>query len=199
MSYRISPSRLDSCAACGTGVQRTRTSAEHIYCRDCRNAGKAPSRAKHGTHRRYRLGCRCDACRDTNNRNSRKYQAAARARGYERPDRPRRPEVMCVECGQPLLRRAPGAMTHKACRTPMRWANEIQISRGDRLAIYERDGWTCQLCGDPVDPNLNTQERMGATLDHIVPRSLTLTPDDSPENLRLAHRACNSARGNRAT
>lgn len=71
------------------------------------------------------------------------------------------------------------------------------ISRADRLIIYERDGWVCQLCGDPVDRTLSGRHRMGPTLDHVAPRSLTLWPDHSPTNLRLAHRACNSARGNR--
>ena len=71
------------------------------------------------------------------------------------------------------------------------------ISRADRVAIYERDGWTCQLCLLPVDPSLSGRDRMGATLDHVEPRSAVLVPDHSPGNLRLAHRACNSARGNR--
>lgn len=71
------------------------------------------------------------------------------------------------------------------------------ISRADRLAIYERDQWTCQLCRGPVDPTLTGRDRLGATLDHIEPRSLALIVDDSSANLRLAHRSCNSARGNR--
>lgn len=72
------------------------------------------------------------------------------------------------------------------------------VSRKVRLSVYERDGWTCQLCGDPVDPNLHPNHRFGATLDHIVCQSWTNTPDHSPENLRLSHRSCNSKRRNRA-
>ena len=78
------------------------------------------------------------------------------------------------------------------------WANAIQISDMERHAIYERDGWECQICHEPVDRELDPQDRMAATLDHVVPRSMTLFPDDSPTNLRLAHRSCNSRRGNRA-
>lgn len=63
-----------------------------------------------------------------------------------------------------------------------------------RLAIYERDGWVCQLCEDPVDPDLHTSDPWAATLDHIVPQSWSLVPDHRPENLRLAHRWCNSVR-----
>lgn len=64
-----------------------------------------------------------------------------------------------------------------------------------RQAIYERDGWECQLCREPVDKFLPTSDRWAATLDHIVCQSWTDTPDHSPKNLRLAHRYCNSLRG----
>lgn len=63
-----------------------------------------------------------------------------------------------------------------------------------RLWIYERDALTCQLCGDPVDCSLGPADAWGPTLDHIICRSWTDDSDDSPENLRLAHRWCNSVR-----
>lgn len=72
----------------------------------------------------------------------------------------------------------------------------FQLPRRVRLAIYERDGWTCQLCRDPVDPELPVHDAWAATLDHIECQSWALIPDHSPENLRLAHRWCNSVRGN---
>lgn len=63
------------------------------------------------------------------------------------------------------------------------------------MAIYERDGWTCQLCMEPVDPALPPGDVWSATLDHIVPQSHMLIPDHSDDNLRLAHLWCNSVRG----
>jgi 5-methylcytosine-specific restriction endonuclease McrA len=69
------------------------------------------------------------------------------------------------------------------------------VTRATRLAVYERDGWICQLCFEPVDPNLPHLDNWAATLDHIVCRAWTDEPDHSPENLRLAHRWCNSVRG----
>lgn len=69
------------------------------------------------------------------------------------------------------------------------------VKRSVRLAIYERDGWTCQLCGDEVSPDAPRGSNWSATLDHVVPQSATLIPDHSPENLRLAHMWCNAARG----
>ena len=67
------------------------------------------------------------------------------------------------------------------------------IAMGDRLAIYERDDWMCHLCGKPIDPDAHFNDNLAASLDHIIPRSLG--GPDSPENLRTAHRSCNSRRG----
>lgn len=64
-----------------------------------------------------------------------------------------------------------------------------------RQEIYERDGWVCQLCEEPVNPDLDSSDLWAATLDHLIPRSHTLVPDDSPANLQLAHRWCNSVKG----
>lgn len=72
---------------------------------------------------------------------------------------------------------------------------DFKISPRIRFEIYERDGWLCHLCGDPVDVDLHYLEAGAATLDHVIPQSVAR--DDSPENLRLAHRSCNSLRGAR--
>lgn len=87
------------------------------------------------------------------------------------------------------------------CATNASWRRRYE-RRGDftvsakvRQKIYERDEWECQLCGVAVDPAVPTQDRMGATLDHVIPQSWQLIPDHSEQNLRLAHRICNSIRG----
>lgn len=72
----------------------------------------------------------------------------------------------------------------------------FHISKAARGAIYERDGWVCQLCLDPVDSALPPNDMWSASLDHIVCQSWAGQPDHSPSNLRLAHRWCNSVRGN---
>lgn len=68
-------------------------------------------------------------------------------------------------------------------------------TRAERLAIYERDDWTCQLCFEPVEPDADPASDWFPTLDHIECQSWALVPDHSPSNLRLAHRWCNSVRG----
>jgi hypothetical protein len=60
-----------------------------------------------------------------------------------------------------------------------------------------RDRWRCHLCRRKVDRALPYQHRMAGTRDHLVP--VSDGGDDSPANLRLAHRSCNSSRGARGT
>lgn len=71
------------------------------------------------------------------------------------------------------------------------------ITKVRRMAIYERDGWVCQLCHEPVDRTLHWSDNMAPSLDHIECQSWALIPDHSDENLRLAHRLCNALRGDR--
>lgn len=157
------------CAGCGGDVViggKGGLPEGEAFCLSCRRAGLAPTKARHGTDRRYKLGCRCDECREMKAKRMSAYAARRLADGVN--------------------------IYHQYRRSPTRsdW-----IRPSDRQAIYERDRWTCQLCGDPVDATLPPLHRFAATLDHIVPRSAAPEPDHSPENLRLAHRSCNSRRG----
>lgn len=98
----------------------------------------------------------------------------------------------CVVCGDTVMngRIRSATPTHNACKPVGR---QIAISRSARLAIYQRDGFVCQLCDTPVEMTLPWTDKWSATLDHIVPYSLG--GSDSESNLRLAHRSCNSRRG----
>lgn len=62
-----------------------------------------------------------------------------------------------------------------------------------RYAIYQRDGWTCQLCFEAVDRDAGPLSDWYPSLDHIVPQSRG--GSDEWENLRLVHRWCNAVRG----
>lgn len=73
-------------------------------------------------------------------------------------------------------------------RTSARW-----ISNDERVRIYERDEWTCGICGSDVCKDWDPVEWLGPSLDHIVPRSQG--GSDDAANLRLVHFICNSIRG----
>lgn len=57
-----------------------------------------------------------------------------------------------------------------------------EISRRQRLRIYDRDDWTCQQCGSGDD----------ITLDHVIPISKGGTNSDG--NLQTLCRPCNSSK-----
>lgn len=59
--------------------------------------------------------------------------------------------------------------------------------------IGDRDGWRCHLCGKLVDASRSGMDPTGPTIDHLIPVSQGGV--DTPENVRLAHRVCNSRRG----
>lgn len=61
--------------------------------------------------------------------------------------------------------------------------------------IFERDGWMCWLCNEPVDPSLSRKDRRGATIDHVIP--LSRGGSDEADNVRLAHWGCNNEKHTR--
>lgn len=67
--------------------------------------------------------------------------------------------------------------------------------RIDPYDVFDRDNWVCQLCHEKVDAKLDGRARLGPTLDHIVPVSLGGT--HTWDNVQLAHRYCNTSKGNR--
>lgn len=202
--------RLGSCTSCSKAIHLSRTSAAEPYCRPCRAAGRAPSRtrAKHGDETMYsKQGCRCETCREGQTRRMREYAARRRAEGrpIDYADYRAHTSRSCEQCGAGFLARAdnPGRFCSVGCandfqggsgRAPR--ADRFRISDARRLAIYERDGWACQICHEPVDRAAEPTGAWFPSLDHITPRSLGGGDDDN--NLRLAHRWCNSVRGNLA-
>ncbi len=62
-------------------------------------------------------------------------------------------------------------------------------------ALADRDGPRCWLCGNDVDPAAPRGSAQAGSVDHVVPRAKG--GGHEPDNLRLAHRICNSRRGSR--
>lgn len=66
------------------------------------------------------------------------------------------------------------------------------IPRAVRDAVFARDS-ECGLCGGVLDMGADPQSDWYPSLDHIIPQSKGGT--HTVDNLRLAHRWCNSVRG----
>lgn len=72
----------------------------------------------------------------------------------------------------------------RAVRRGARRADKI-----DPIAVFERDGWICGICGKKVNRRLKYPHPLSVSLDHIIPLSKggthTLT------NVQCAHLTCN--------
>ena len=62
--------------------------------------------------------------------------------------------------------------------------------------IAQRDKHKCHICRKRVNMNLAYTDKHSATMDHLIP--ISLGGDHTYTNIRLAHRTCNSSKGNRA-
>lgn len=63
-----------------------------------------------------------------------------------------------------------------------------------REQVYERDGWACRICGTDLERDAEPQTDWFPSVDHIEPQSHALIPNHAAQNLRAAHRLCNSLR-----
>lgn len=57
-----------------------------------------------------------------------------------------------------------------------------------RAEVFERDAWTCHICGEHVDP-MPMNRLDGASLDHVIPIAAGGT--HTMENVKTAHLRCN--------
>lgn len=69
------------------------------------------------------------------------------------------------------------------------------VEEVDRDVVFERDGWVCQLCGDPVNSSIEYPHPMSKSLDHVKP--IALGGEHTYENTQLAHLVCNARKGAR--
>lgn len=63
----------------------------------------------------------------------------------------------------------------------------------DPIAVYERDGWQCGVCGEPIEPQLKWPHPNSVTLDHVV--AVSKGGLHEAENLQAAHWMCNVLKG----
>lgn len=186
-SLRNMPTR--TCATCGVKVRRSGSPA-------------ADGLALCDKHRREK------AARDKEAKCKRERKRAAFQRRMDKISEgvPANPNWIliqgtCRHCGEVFTRRSgPGGVSpycSNACnrrhRKPRGYKFKISLER--RLAIYDRDNWTCQICHEPIDRKAGHLTNWAPTLDHIEPQSHARVPDHSDANLRTAHRWCNSVRG----
>lgn len=63
----------------------------------------------------------------------------------------------------------------------------------DRSMVFERDNWTCHICGKPIPWGTAPGTPLSPTVDHVWP--MAHGGPHSYENVRAAHMLCNSIKG----
>lgn len=106
----------------------------------------------------------------------------------------------CVQCGVQIdyLKPANGSsrrltpISKRLCDDCRHRSASLYLSAEE---LRERDGDDCHLCGLPVPATARKPHPLAAEVDHILPVSRGGTHD--PQNLALAHKTCNIAKGNK--
>lgn len=78
-------------------------------------------------------------------------------------------------------------------RRAERWG--VEFEEFSRAEIFDRDGWVCGICSEPIDRLLIHPDPMSVSLDHIIPMSKG--GGHVPLNVTCAHLFCNLSKGNR--
>ncbi|MGI5274860.1 HNH endonuclease [Nonomuraea sp. CA-218870] len=126
-------------------------------------------------------------------------KAAKAARGT----RNTRPWVVgnCARCGDPFTTALTSDLPKYCsvqCKARDSASRRRALTAGAKITfvrrwyIYERDRWTCHICGDPVNRGATAPDLDAPVLDHVI--ALTRGGTHTEDNLRTAHFYCNSVK-----
>jgi len=193
-----------SCPQCGATVEaRPGRGRPRVFCdTNCRYAYQAVQDAQKRVADRNKV---CPACQIafTGNTAAQRF-CSPKCRSVVHRAQTLRTRA-CIDCNADLsgtpskVRCKQCAVVHRKKRAQGQ-RHERRLKAGARserfkpIAIFERDGWICQLCQEPVDPERIFPDQLSASLDHKVP--LSLGGDHTAANSQLAHLACNIRRHN---
>lgn len=119
-------------------------------------------------------------------------------------DHPSRGEIArCYRCNREYIQITGQRYCTQRCKQAARAGRREIRERGafiadvSPLAIYERDGWRCQLCWRKVARHRAVPHPKAPTLDHIIPLARGGTHE--PSNVHTAHFICNARKGDRGS
>ncbi|MGB3707611.1 HNH endonuclease [Gordonia sp. (in: high G+C Gram-positive bacteria)] len=87
----------------------------------------------------------------------------------------------------PIIRKYGGSVRRRAAQYG------VKFEPIDRVQVFQRDGWICSLCGDPVDPELAYPDPRSASIDHTIP--ISRGGDHVLANVTCSHLDCNIRKG----
>jgi hypothetical protein len=201
------PRVVGPCPECGTDVVYSGWGRMRFYCSQKCNQRVQNRRARRRLRPKAPLPSRLCRCCGTEYMPKQSNSVWCSWRCYKlgnsRRPKFQRERRVCAECGdqfeawrydQRFCATACSRAFHGRARGRRRRTYAVRSGYVDR-DIFDRDGWMCWLCNEPVDPTISRLHRDGATIDHVFP--LALGGTDDPDNIRTAHRGCNNQKGTR--
>lgn len=152
--------------------------------KECADCGTPAGRHKNGLPKDY-----CSkACRDHVSRKKRQASGPhCKEAGCDRPSHAR------GWCGSHYSRwwdsENPERKDMIRKRRDERIASASACEDIDRRVVFERDDWTCNICGGPIPQDAVYPDPLSAQVDHVVP--LSQGGDHSYENVAASHMRCN--------
>lgn len=114
--------------------------------------------------------------------------------------------IKCRECGKHFSTHIKDRKyCSKTCSNRYKWrkadtVRRMMIKNNGRIdycisldRLYRRDKGLCHICESKVDMNLNSNDNMYGSIDHVMPIAKGGT--HTWDNVKLAHRICNSIKG----
>lgn len=184
--------------AVGPGIRKTEISVSKLHLLECAECGKQ--------FLARRKGLRCCSRECTLARGRRLYpEYAQRRKGSPRhtcqvcgkefvaPYGNKRRAYCSDECAKEAARRRKDNPETKRKQRHMRRARKFGNGKVESIsphAVFERDEWTCGICGKKVDRTLRSPDPYSASLDHVV--ALASGGTHTWDNVQCAHLVCNS-------
>jgi 5-methylcytosine-specific restriction endonuclease McrA len=190
------------CDVCGSTMHYAASALfKHVNCKQCKEIAKQAKKQELAAQREADRKAKAEA-------------AEERKRIHEQERTARMHDVYCAVCGEMFQTTNPlrvtcsaecgrkRANTRHTRNKDTRISKDKRIDRIDLHDLFKRDDGVCHICGKQCNWNdytvTDTTIIAGnwyPSVDHIVP--VSLGGADAWDNVMLAHRICNSIRGNR--
>ncbi len=107
----------------------------------------------------------------------------------------------CEWCGKEFLSRISKARACKEhAKRLAKWERNLRMQAVvhvpySRWDIFQRDQFTCHICGTPIDMRSDAPAPLSPSIDHVIP--IVLGGADAEFNVKAAHFICNSKKSGR--
>ncbi len=182
-----------SCRACRKAYNRQHRQNNSDRLHAQKKAYYETHKEQYAAYGRYWNAAHVEQRRYNERKNRLAHLERERARGREKAARraARDPDRSRVQSRRWRAEHPDRAHAIDARKRAVRSAAPI-VDRVNRMVVADRDCWTCQICGEPIDPTLTYPDPGYLNIDHIVP--LSRGGEHSYANCQATHAQCNAVK-----